>query len=235
MTEIMHQVKKYANGRLYDATYKKYITMEEIEDFVRTGVIFKVVVSKTGEDITDSVIAKIKEEMKSESGKKTEPEAKTKIKPKATQKIQVKQKSGPESESESVSAELISIFSELLEKGSGMFAGCARGYMDLWHSAMGMAEEEFDKRVKQLVRAKELSESEAGQMKKEVIGFVRNLKKWVGANVEERIHDIISAMNLATRSQVEELAEKINGLNIKLAMLERMENEREDTTEGIAD
>jgi polyhydroxyalkanoate synthesis regulator phasin len=98
-----------------------------------------------------------------------------------------------------------------------------------------MAEEEFDKRVKQLVRAKELSESEAGQMKKEVIGFVRNLKKWVGANVEERIHDIISAMNLATRSQVEELAEKINGLNIKLAMLERMENEREDTTEGIAD
>ncbi len=235
MTEIMHQVKKYANGRLYDATYKKYITMEEIEDFVRTGVIFKVVVSKTGEDITDSVIAKIKEEMKSESGKKTEPEAKTKIKPKATQKIQVKQKSGPESESESVSAELISIFSELLEKGSGMFAGGARGYMDLWHSAMGMAEEEFDKSVKQLVRAKELSESEAGQMKKEVIGFVRNLKKWVGANVEERIHDIISAMNLATRSQVEELAEKINGLNIKLAMLERMENEREDTTEGIAD
>ncbi|MCU0613782.1 MAG: polyhydroxyalkanoate synthesis regulator DNA-binding domain-containing protein, partial [Desulfobacterales bacterium] len=119
MTEIMHQVKKYANGRLYDATYKKYITMEEIEDFVRTGVIFKVVVSKTDEDITDSVIAKVKEEMKSESGEKTETKAKSKIKPKATQKIQIKQKSGPESESESVSAELISIFSELLEKGSG--------------------------------------------------------------------------------------------------------------------
>jgi len=232
MTEIMHQIKKYANGRLYDATYKKYITMEEIEDFVRTGVIFTIVMSKTDEDITDSVIAKVKEEMKSKTGKK--PETKPKIKPKATPKIQVKQKSGPKSESESVPAELRSIFSRLVMKGGGMFAECARGYADFLHSAVNMAEEELDKRVKQMVKAEELSESEAGHMKKEVVGFVGNLKNWVRANVEERIHDIISTMNLATRSQVEELAEKINGLNIKLAMLERLEKEREDSPEENA-
>ncbi len=234
MTEIMHQIKKYANGRLYDATYKKYISMEDIEDFVRTGVIFTIVMSKTDEDITDSVIAKVKEEMKSKTGKKPETKPKPKIKPKATPKIQVKQKSGPESESESVPAELRSIFSRLLMKGGGMFAECARGYADFLHSAVSMAEEELDKRVKQMVKAEELSESEAGHLKKEVVGFVGNLKNWVGANVEERIHDIVSTMNLATRSQVEELAEKINGLNMKLAMLERLEKEREDSPEGNA-
>ena len=234
MTEIMHQIKKYANGRLYDATYKKYITMEDIEAFVRTGVIFTIVRSKTDEDITDSVIAQVKEEMKSKTGKKPETKPKPKIKPKATPKIQVKQKSGPKSESESVPAELKSIFSRVLMKGGGMFAECARGYADFLHSAVSMAEEELDKRVKQMVKAEELSESEAGHMKKEVVGFVGNLKNWVGANVEERIHDIISTMNLATRSQVEELAEKINGLNIKLAMLERLEKEREDSPEGNA-
>jgi polyhydroxyalkanoate synthesis regulator phasin len=227
MTEIMHQIKKYANGRLYDATYKKYVTMEDIEDLVRAEVIFTVVVSKTDEDITDMVIAKVKEDMKSESRKK--PETKPKTKPEVKPKIQSGKKSGPKSESD----EPPNILSQLLLKGGETFIGCARGYADLWHSAISMAEEQFDKRVKQLVRAKELSESEAGHMKKEVSGYVRNLKNWVEANVEERIHDIISTMNLATRSQVEELAEKIDDLNIKLAMFERMENEREDSPEGI--
>lgn len=229
MTEIMHHVKKYANGRLYDVTQKKYIKMEDIEDFVRTGVIFNVVASKTDEDITDSVIAKVKKEMKMEAGKKKKP--KPKIKPKVRPKIQAKSK--PKSESESGHAELKSIFSQFLHKGGGMFTECTRGYTELLRSAMSMAEDEIDKRVKQLVKAKELSESEAGDMKKEVVGFVQNLKNWVGANAEKRIHDIISTMNLATRNQVEELAEKIDGLNIKLAILERMESEREDSAEGI--
>jgi polyhydroxyalkanoate synthesis regulator protein len=229
MTEIMHHVKKYANGRLYDVTQKKYITMEDIEDFVRTGVIFTVVASKTDEDITDSVIAKVKKEMKMESGKKKKP--KPKIKPNVRPKIQAESK--PKSESESGHAELKSIFSQFLHKGGGMFTECTRGYAELLRSAMSMAEDEIDKRVKQLVKAKELSESEAGDMKKEVVGFVQNLKNWVGANAEKRIHDIISTMNLATRNQVEELAEKIDGLNIKLAILERMESEREDYAEGI--
>lgn len=229
MTEIMHHVKKYANGRLYDVTQKKYIKMEDIEDFVRTGVIFTVVASKTDEDITDSVIAKVKKEMKMESGKKQKP--KSKIKPKVRPKIQAKSK--PKSESESGHAELKSIFSQFLHKGGGMVTECTRGYAELLRSAMSMAEDEIDKRVKQLVKAKELSESEAGDMKKEVVGFVQNLKNWVGANAEKRIHEIISTMNLATRNQVEELAEKIDGLNIKLAILERMESEREDSAEGI--
>jgi polyhydroxyalkanoate synthesis regulator phasin len=233
MVEITHQIKKYVNGRLYDATDKKYITMESMEDFVRTGVNFTVVMSKTDEDITDSVIAKIKKEMEpgSEKKHKNKIKVKPKLKPKVGPKIQAKQKIEPKTASKTTSDEPTGIFSQLLLKGGGMFAGYAREYADFWYNAMSMAEEEFDKLVKQLVSAKELSESEAGEVKNEVLGMVRNLRNWVGANVEERIHNIISTMNLATRSQVEELTEKINNLNIKLAMLERMEKEREDSPE----
>jgi polyhydroxyalkanoate synthesis regulator phasin len=235
MAEISHQIKKYVNGRLYDVTDKKYITMEEMENFVRTGVGFTVVMSKTDEDITDSVIKKINKEMESrlENKQKNKLKVKPKLKPKVGPKIQAKQKIEPKTASEGKPDEPSGIFNQLLLKGSGMFARYAREYADLWHNAISMAEEEVDKRVKQLVSAKELSESEAGEVKKEVFGMVRNLKNWVGANVEERLHNIISTMNLATRSQVEELTEKINDLNIKLAMLERMEKEREGSPEEI--
>jgi polyhydroxyalkanoate synthesis regulator phasin len=236
MTEMSHQIKKYVNGRLYDVTGKKYITMGDLENFVRTGVSFTVVMSKTDEDITDSVIEKIKKEMEPKFGKKPKNKLKVKpkLKPKVGPKIQAKQKIEPKIASEAKPDETKDIFSRLLLKGSGMFAGYAREYADLWHSAISMAEGEFDKRVKQLVSAKELSKTEAGEVKKEVFGMVRSLKNWVGANLEERIYNIISTMNLATRSQVEELTEKINDLNIKLTMLERMEKEREDSPEGLS-
>jgi polyhydroxyalkanoate synthesis repressor PhaR len=94
MAEITHQIKKYVNGRLYDATDKKYITVEDMENFIRTGVNFTVVMSKTNEDITDSVIVKIKKEMKPGSGEKPKNKLKVKpkLKPKVGPKIQAKTK-----------------------------------------------------------------------------------------------------------------------------------------------
>jgi polyhydroxyalkanoate synthesis regulator phasin len=222
MIEIMHQIKKYANGRLYDSTNKKYITMKEIEDFVRTGVIFKVLLSKTDEDVTESVIAKIKEEMEFSPERKkptVKPKIKPKVKPKVRSKVQAGRKSGFHAKNEP-KPESKSIFNQLVQKGGEMFAEYAHDYGDLLRNAMSMAEEEFEKRIKQLVKVKEMSESEARDKKEEIVSVVKNLRKWVGANVEDRIHDIISTMNLATQSEVDELTKKINDLNKKLAMLE---------------
>lgn len=230
MTEIMHHIKKYANGRLYDVTDKKYINIEDVKDFVRTEVPFNVVVSKTGEDITKNIIEKVKKEMKFTTVRKqTKPKPKPKVKAKikAKQSTEAKEKAGMEID------EKHSILSQLIQKGGETFNECTRVYADLWHSAMNMAEEQFDKRIKQLVKAKEVSETEAGEMKNEIIGFVQNFKAWVGSNLEERILDIISAMNLASRSQVEKLSKKIDSLNKKLAMLERMEKEREVSPEEM--
>jgi polyhydroxyalkanoate synthesis regulator phasin len=236
MVEIMHYIKKYANGRLYDTTDKKYITMEEIKNFVRTGVFFKIVLSKTDEDVTDMSIAKIKEEMEVGSEKK-KPTVKPKIKPKVKTvrpKIQAKQKPGLHFQDEA-EPEPKNIFSQLLLKGGEKFMGYAHEYGDLLYNTMSMAEEELEKRIKELVKVQEIPESEAGDKKKEIASVVKNLRNWLGINVEDRIHDIISTMNLATQSEVEELTQKVNDLNKKLAIVERMEREREDSAEGITD
>ncbi|MFO8082734.1 MAG: polyhydroxyalkanoate synthesis regulator DNA-binding domain-containing protein [Desulfobacterales bacterium] len=224
MSEIMHQVKKYANGRLYDTTRKKYITMGEIEEFMRTGTAFRIVATKTDEDITDSVIAKLKKEAVSKAEKASGPQ--TGKKPKVIPKIKAGKKSVSDSEPgpKINEDEAGGILGKMLRMGESTLAGYNQKYADLLHSAMTMAEEEFDKRVKQLIKAKEMSESEAGRVKKDIKGFTRNIKNWVGGNVEERIEEILSGMNLATRDQVEKLGEKINELNKKLELLKKTEN-----------
>ncbi len=240
MSEMMHEIKKYANGRLYDTTRKKYITMREIEEFMRTGTSFRVVVSKTNEDISDSIIAKLKEEELSSAEKITgdHPVKKPKVVPdlEAHKKPGVvsREKTGtePKGRPESPDDEPVGILGKVLRMGETALAGYNQKYADLWHSAMTMAEDEFEKRVRQLVRTKELSESEAGRVKQEITGFTRNMQKWLGGDVEERIEEVLSKMNLATRDQMENLAEKIDELNKKLDVLERMENRPETPPAG---
>lgn len=241
MSETMHEIKKYANGRLYDTTGKKYITMREIEEFMRTGTAFRVVVSKTNEDISDSIIAKLKKEEETGGAEKITGDhtvKKTKVVPRleaqkkpvvdSRQKTKTESKDRPELHDD----EPVGILSKVMRMGETALAGYNQKYADLWHSAMTMAEDEFERRVRQLVRTKELSESEAGRLKQEITGFTRNMQKWLGGNIEERIEEVLSKMNLATRDQMEKLAEKIDELNKKLDVLERMENRPETPSAG---
>ena len=227
MTEATHLIKRYTNGRLYDATEKKYVTMADIEALADAGTGFRVVVSKTDEDITEEIVSKLSPEKtaEKEKGKK----AKAGAKAAKTRDVATAQDEEPEDETP-----FSSVIGGLLKKGGGLFSGVPRKSMELWHGAMTMAEEEFDKRVRQLVKGKEISETEAKRLKDEVLGFTNNLKSWLGENVEERINDVMSMMNLATRDQLDGLAEKIEALNEKLEALERMDKEREDISEGVA-
>ena len=84
------------------------------------------------------------------------------------------------------------------------------------------------------MKGKEISETEANRLKDEILGFTNNLKSWLGENVEERINDVMSMMNLATRDQLDGLADKIEALNEKLETLERMEKEREGVAASVA-
>ncbi len=227
MSEATHLIKRYTNGRLYDATEKKYVTMSDIEALADAGTGFRVVVSKTDEDITEEIVSKLSPEKpaEKEKGKK----AKGGAKAAKTMDVSKAEEEEPEDETP-----FSSVIGGLLKKGGGLFSGVPRKSMDLWHSAMTMAEEEFDKRVRQLVKGKEISETEAKRLKDEILGFTGNLKSWLGENVEERINDVMSMMNLATRDQLDCLAEKIEALNEKLATLERMEKEGGDIPEGVA-
>lgn len=68
----MLNIKKYANGRFFDTATKKYIKPEKLAELIKKGEKIQVTLTKTGKDITDTVIAQFskKEEKKKESPKK---------------------------------------------------------------------------------------------------------------------------------------------------------------------
>ena len=55
----MHKIKKYANGRLYDTTDKKYITLKQLSEMIEEGEKISIVYTKTGEDLTSAIISKL--------------------------------------------------------------------------------------------------------------------------------------------------------------------------------
>ena len=64
----MLNIKKYANGQFFDTINKKYIKVEKLKEMIQKGEKLKVTFTKTGKDITDSVI---KQFSKTEAAKKT--------------------------------------------------------------------------------------------------------------------------------------------------------------------
>jgi vacuolar-type H+-ATPase subunit H len=50
-------IKKYVNGRFYDTVSKKYLKQEDLVRLVKKGAPIRIIASKTGRDITRSVVS----------------------------------------------------------------------------------------------------------------------------------------------------------------------------------
>jgi len=68
----MSTIKKYANGRFYDTENKKYLKKEEVIKLVASKKKVKVVLSKTGKDVTKTLRPKVKTDVRAKAKKKTE-------------------------------------------------------------------------------------------------------------------------------------------------------------------
>ena len=55
----MRLIKKYPNRRLYDTKTSAYITLSDVKNQVLSGVGFKVIDAKSGEDLTRSILLQI--------------------------------------------------------------------------------------------------------------------------------------------------------------------------------
>ena len=49
-------IKKYSNRRLYNSAKKKYITLEDISDLIKSGKEIQVIDTQTKEDITKLIL-----------------------------------------------------------------------------------------------------------------------------------------------------------------------------------
>lgn len=55
----MLTIKQYANGRLYDTLNKEYLTKEKVAEMARKNKKMKIVQSKSGKDVTKSVLKEL--------------------------------------------------------------------------------------------------------------------------------------------------------------------------------
>jgi polyhydroxyalkanoate synthesis repressor PhaR len=53
------EIRRYPNRRLYDRSRRRYVTLQEIEELVREGRTVLVRDSRTGEDLTRSILTQI--------------------------------------------------------------------------------------------------------------------------------------------------------------------------------
>ncbi|MBC2736923.1 MAG: hypothetical protein HF981_21360 [Desulfobacteraceae bacterium] len=112
---------------------------------------------------------------------------------------------------------------QLLRKGGGTLTDYAKKYMSLWQGAFNMAEEEVTQLVNRLVKNKELSISEAGKLKKEIMGYTTSLKSWISDRIDKRVGEGLQSMNLATNDHLKSLSVKVDALTKKVRQLEKMQ------------
>ena len=62
----MHELKKYPNRRLYNATESRYVTMEDVRKLIVGGESIQVTDARDGENITRSVLLQILAEQEAE-------------------------------------------------------------------------------------------------------------------------------------------------------------------------
>ncbi|MFC1856574.1 polyhydroxyalkanoate synthesis regulator DNA-binding domain-containing protein [Thermodesulfobacteriota bacterium] len=55
----MHKIKKYANRKLYDTTAKKYVSLDQLAELIKSGEEVEIVDNQSGEDITSSVLSQL--------------------------------------------------------------------------------------------------------------------------------------------------------------------------------
>ncbi|HCY87544.1 MAG TPA: hypothetical protein DHV36_20590 [Desulfobacteraceae bacterium] len=122
------------------------------------------------------------------------------------------------------------ILIQLFRKGGNAVTDYAKRYVSLWQKSLTLAEDEIDTMVKTLVRNKELTRAEGNRLKKEILGFTASVKDWISDIIDARLKEVISAANLASKDNFDDLHARVQTLEEKLAYYEQLHSEEQNTT-----
>jgi polyhydroxyalkanoate synthesis repressor PhaR len=116
----------------------------------------------------------------------------------------------------------------MLRKGPTTLFEYGKKYVSFWQNALLLSREELDRFVNNLVREKELSENEGKMLKNELVGYSAGMRQWIKENIDRRVGEAISMMNLASNDHVSRLSMQIEALDKRVNALEReiFRNER---------
>jgi len=192
----MYLIKRYANGRFYDTVEKNFVNRNDIKALMKKGKKISITDTSSGKDITADIKAKI-EAKAGRAAKKT------------TAKKKKKADNGA------------GIFVQLFRKGSDTLFDYGKKYSSMWQNLVTMSKDEVDKVINVLKTENRLTDIEAGKLKDEINRYRSNIQGWINRNIDTRINDILSKMNLASREQILELTGKINDLTKKIKKMEK--------------
>jgi polyhydroxyalkanoate synthesis repressor PhaR len=57
--DLMHEIKKYANRKMYDRTDKRYVTMDQLSELIKSGEEVSIIDNSTGDDLTASIVSQL--------------------------------------------------------------------------------------------------------------------------------------------------------------------------------
>jgi len=126
-----------------------------------------------------------------------------------------------EKKSESKSTNQIKRVAQLLQKSGDTIFDYAKKSISMWQSFLTMAEDEIEKLVNILVKDKKISKAEGTRLKDEILTYATDFKKWLGENIDQRINEILNAMNLVNKAEIAKLTEEIQALSKKFEELEK--------------
>lgn len=117
---------------------------------------------------------------------------------------------------------LSDLLSEMLRRGSTTLAGYARRYTSRWQEAVATAEEEIERVARKVYKDKPRPEGEDRDDNEPDQNYAARLKNWIGERVDQRINDVLSMMNLASKEQVSQLAGEMVSIGDRLATIEKL-------------
>jgi len=201
----MVTIKRYANGRFYDTQEKTFIRREQIAGMIAAKKRFVIVDTKTGEDITEEITARIL----AKKGGEGKPGGRA-----------AESGDGSDTSEESRTEPGASLLEFLRKSGDSLFQW-GRKYAARGQDLLSESWQELDKRINRLVSEKKISEGEGRDLKEEIFRHSESLRSWLGSRVERAVEEMTQRMNLVSREELDALDEKIEALEQRVAQLEK--------------
>lgn len=126
-----------------------------------------------------------------------------------------------------------SFFMDLVQRSSTTVVDFMRKNVLQYFDSSLLSEEQLSENVDQLVKAGEIPQDEAKQLKDEIKTRTQTFKQRLDELVERRVQDVLSKLNIPTKAELERLGQRLDELTRKLEAADLEQAERKSVDEPV--
>ncbi|MBX3467673.1 MAG: phasin family protein [Planctomycetes bacterium] len=109
-----------------------------------------------------------------------------------------------------------SFFMDLVQRSSTTVVDFMRKNVLQYFDSSMLSEEQLSENVDQLVKAGEIPQDEATQLKAEIKTRTQSFKQRLDELVERRVQDVLTKLNIPTKAEIERLNQRLDALSRRL-------------------